>query len=115
MLFDTLDYWLFFAASVLGLALLREGPAKLALVALSYVFYGAWDWRFCFLLGGSTVANYLFGLAIDAREGAARKRALALAVAFILTLLGFFKYCNFFVDSFAALFGLDPQGLALNV
>jgi alginate O-acetyltransferase complex protein AlgI len=115
MLFDTLDYWLFFAAGVLGLALLREGPAKLALVALSYVFYGAWDWRFCLLLAGSTVANYLFGLAIDARDGAARKRAVTLAVVFNLTLLGFFKYCNFFVASFATLFGLDPQGLALNI
>jgi D-alanyl-lipoteichoic acid acyltransferase DltB (MBOAT superfamily) len=115
MLFDTLPYWLFFAATVLLLASLRDGPAKIALVALSYVFYGAWDWRFCFLLAGSTVANYLFGRLIDGRGGRARKYAVTLAVTFNLLLLGFFKYCNFFVDSFAALFGLDPQGWALNV
>lgn len=115
MMFDTLQYWIFFAAVVVGLALLRERPAKIALVAASYVFYGVWDWRFCILLAGSTVANYLFGLAIDRRDGRSRKRALALAVTFNLGLLAFFKYCNFFVESFAALFGLDPSGWALNI
>jgi alginate O-acetyltransferase complex protein AlgI len=115
MLFETLLYWILFAAALLLLGMLRDGPSKVVLVALSYVFYGFWDWRFCFLLAGSTVANYLFGIAIDAREGAARKRAVALAVAFNLALLAFFKYCNFFIDSFAALFGLDPAGLALNI
>lgn len=115
MMFDSFPYWLFFALALLGLALLRDRPAKIALVALSFVFYGFWDWRFCFLLGGSIVANYFFGLMIDAREGAMRKRAVTLAVIFNLALLAFFKYANFFVDSFAALFGLDPSGMLLNI
>lgn len=115
MMFDSLQFWLFFVGSLVLLAALRDRPAKYALVALSYVFYGFWDWRFCFLLAASTAANYAFGRWIDSGEGAARKRAVTVAVVFNLGLLGFFKYCNFFIDSFAALFGLDPQGLLLNI
>ena len=115
MMFDTLQFWAFFAGSVLLLALLRDRPAKWALVGLSYVFYGAWDWRFCLLLAGSTALNYAFGRWVDACEGRARGRALAVAVVFNLGLLAFFKYCNFFIASFAALFGLDPDGLLLNI
>ena len=115
MMFDTFQYWVFFAGALVLLALLRDRPAKIALVVLSFVFYGAWDWRFCVLLGGSIAANYIFGIVIDAREGAARKHTTALAVAFNLAVLGFFKYANFFVDSFAALFGLDPSGMLLNI
>lgn len=115
MRFDTFEYWIFFTAAIVGLALLRDRPAKLALVALSYVFYAAWDWRFCLLLAGSTAANYVFGQLIEPREGHARKRMLVLAVVFNLTLLGFFKYCNFFIASFAALLGADPDGMLLNI
>lgn len=115
MMFDTLQFWLFFAATMVLLALLRDRPAKIALVAASYVFYGFWDARFCLLLAGSTAVNYAFGRLIDAREGAARKRFVALAVVFNLAVLAFFKYTNFFIDSFAATFGIDPAGLALNI
>lgn len=115
MMFDSFQYWLFFAITLVLLALLRHRPAKAALVLASFVFYGFWDWRFCFLLGGSIIANYLFGLAIDRREAGARKRAVTLAVVFNLGVLGFFKYANFFIDSFAALFGLDPAGMLLNI
>lgn len=115
MMFDTFQYWIFFVAVLLGLALLRDRPAKIALVVASFVFYGFWDWRFCLLLGGSIAVNYVFGLLIDAREGKARKRAVTLAVVFNLAVLAFFKYANFFVDSFAALFGLSPDGMLLNI
>jgi D-alanyl-lipoteichoic acid acyltransferase DltB (MBOAT superfamily) len=115
MFFDSLQFWAFFAVAFLTLAMLRDQPAKVWLIALSYVFYGAWDWRFCLLLGGSTLANYYFGLAVDAQQGSSRKRILALAVAFNLGLLGVFKYYNFFVTSFAALFGIAPGSMILNI
>lgn len=115
MMFDTLQFWLFFTATMVLLALLRDRPAKIMLVAASYVFYGFWDVRFCLLLAGSTAVNYVFGRLIDAREGPARKRIVALAVIFNLAVLAFFKYTNFFIDSFAAVFGVDPAGLALNI
>ena len=115
MMFDTFEYWLFFAVTLIALALLRHRPAKVVLVAASFVFYSFWDWRFCALLAASIVANYLFGIAIDQRDGPARKRAVTLAVVFNLSVLGFFKYANFFIESFAALFGLDPNSMLLNI
>lgn len=115
MLFDTLQFWVFFGFCIVLLAMLRDRPSKIALVALSYVFYGFWDWRFCLLLAASTLANYAFGRLIGARDGRARTRALALAVTFNLCVLGFFKYCNFFIGSFATVFGADANGMLLNI
>jgi alginate O-acetyltransferase complex protein AlgI len=115
MLFDTLPYWLFFAIVLLLLAALRPHAGKWLLVVASYVFYACWDVRFIFLLGASTMANWLFGLWIDGGEGAQRKRALTCAIVFNLVTLGFFKYFNFFADTLAALLHLDPQTLALRI
>jgi D-alanyl-lipoteichoic acid acyltransferase DltB (MBOAT superfamily) len=115
MLFDTFLYWGFFASVLVLLACLRDRPGKMALVLVSYIFYAAWDWRFCFLLALSSTANYLFGRWIDGNDGKARQRAVTLAIVFNLGLLGFFKYCNFFVASFAALFHLPAEHLLLQI
>ncbi len=85
------------------------------LVVASYVFYAFWDWRFMFLLGASTLANWAFGLWIDRGEGNRRKHALTVAIVFNLVTLGFFKYFNFFADTFAALLHLDPHALTLRI
>lgn len=115
MLFDTLQYWVFFALTLGLVALLPHALGKIALVALSYVFYGFWDVRFLLLLAGSTLANYLFGLMIEAHEGRRRRAALVAAVVFNLALLGVFKYFNFFVASFASLVGISEANLVLGI
>ncbi|WP_395680355.1 MBOAT family O-acyltransferase [Dokdonella sp.] len=115
MLFDTLAYWLFFAVVLAAYAALDTRRARVLLVVASYFFYAVWDVRFCLLLGGATVANYLFGTWIDALDGAARRRAVSVAIAANLALLGFFKYFNFFVESFAALCGLPADSLTLRI
>ncbi|MEL6791715.1 MAG: MBOAT family protein, partial [Pseudomonadota bacterium] len=61
MLFTELIFWAFFA--VVGLAYLvlpHKGQNRMLLVA-SYVFYGAWDWRFLSLILLSTVVDYFVG------------------------------------------------------
>ncbi len=72
------------------------------LLLASYFFYGWWDWRFLLLMGASTVADYLFANAIH-QEGdqQRRRRLMIISVIGNLTVLGIFKYFNFFVDSFA--------------
>jgi alginate O-acetyltransferase complex protein AlgI len=115
MLFDTLNYWYFFAAVLLLLGALRPLAGKWLLVVASYVFYACWDVRFVVLLGTSTLANWLFGLWIDRSDGTARRRALICAIVFNLGTLAFFKYFNFFADTLAALLHLDPHGLALRI
>ncbi|WP_159015514.1 MBOAT family O-acyltransferase [Cognatiluteimonas profundi] len=115
MMFDSFGYWVFFASCLVLYWMLRDRPAKVLLVVASYIFYGFWDARFVLLLLGSTAANYAFGRLIDSADGSLRKRWVTLAVAFNLALLGFFKYCDFFIGSFAALFGIAPDGLLLHV
>jgi len=89
------------------------------LLVASYYFYGAWDWRFTSLLMVSTVVDYFVGqrlhLATDLRR---RKLLLAASVVVNLGILGFFKYFNFFVDSFGVLLGgagFDPHMPVLRV
>ena len=71
----------------------------------SYVFYGWWDWRFLSLIFLSTVVDYFVGLKIyDCRDNKVKKSYLWISILFNLRLLGFFKYFNFFIDSWIDLF-----------
>ena len=76
------------------------------LLVASYVFYGAWDYRFLSLLILSTVTDYFVGLRLAASEDQRTRRA-SLGVSLIVNLgiLAFFKYFNFFIDSAQALLG----------
>ncbi|HEX6464208.1 MAG TPA: hypothetical protein VFZ98_07145, partial [Vicinamibacterales bacterium] len=67
------------------------------LLVASYYFYAAWDYRFVALLGGSTIVDYTCALALDRLTDPRRRRlVMSLSIGFNLTLLGFFKYFNFF-------------------
>ncbi|TBX68366.1 MBOAT family protein [Flavobacterium silvisoli] len=75
---------------------------NLLLLVSSYFFYACWDWRFLFLLIFSTVLDYYTGLKMsEAQSRGAKKFWLWLSVSINLGFLGFFKYYNFFAESFA--------------
>tara|TARA_B100000519_G_scaffold180719_1_gene172495 strand:- start:258 stop:1688 length:1431 start_codon:yes stop_codon:yes gene_type:complete len=79
---------------------------NLLLLISSYVFYGWWDWRFLSLIFLSTVVDYFVGLKIyDSSDKKARKSYLWISILFNLGILGFFKYFNFFIDSWIDLLG----------
>ena len=75
------------------------------ILASSYVFYGWWDHRFLSLIFLSTIVDYVIGLNIF-NQSSKKKQKLLLwgSVLFNLSVLGFFKYYNFFVDSWVELF-----------
>ena len=74
------------------------------LLMVSYIFYGFWDWRFCFLILFSTVLDFVIGQKIHATEDdTQRKRLLSISVIGNLGVLVFFKYFHFFTDSFIQL------------
>jgi len=85
----------------------------------SYVFYGAWDWRFLGLLLVSTGADFTLARLVHASEDRTRRlRLLWTSVALNLGILGVFKYTGFFVDSFEELaesVGLDASGPTLSI
>ena len=72
---------------------------NLLLLGASYAFYGWWDVRFLGLIALSTVVDYAAGLGIQRAQGAGRRGWLAASLLFNLGLLGYFKYANFFIDS----------------
>ena len=86
----------------------------LVLTVLSYVFYGWANPLFVILLLTSTTIDYCAGLIIGSERakleggGGARwptrraRTALIVSLCSNLTLLGFFKYFNFGVDSYDA-------------
>ncbi|MDR1373244.1 MAG: MBOAT family protein [Dysgonamonadaceae bacterium] len=84
---------------------------NILLVAASYFFYGSWDWRFLFLLIFSTAINYFAGLRIWESDSQSKKKVwLVSGIVVNLGFLGFFKYYNFFIESFADLlnvFGIN--------
>ena len=73
---------------------------NLLILCASYIFYGWWDWRFLSLILLSTTIDYIAGQKIYNNKKIATKRAwLIFSLISNLGLLGFFKYYNFFVES----------------
>ena len=67
----------------------------------SFYFYACWDYRFLFLLIFSILLDYFSGIQIErAKSKKAANFWLILSIGINLGFLGFFKYYNFFADSF---------------
>jgi alginate O-acetyltransferase complex protein AlgI len=110
MLFDTPVYFVFLALIVLLYWRLSWRRQNVLLLLASYFFYGWWDWRFLLLMISSTAIDYLIARKIEDARGQARRRTLLiLSLVVNFTILGFFKYFNFFLDS--AAIGLGALGL----
>lgn len=107
MLFNSLSFAVFFPIVfaiywILGKKNYRY--QNVFLMIASYYFYAQWDWRFVFLLAFSTALDYFSGIKIhEASTKASKKIWLYISVGINLGFLGFFKYYNFFIESFAEL------------
>ena len=92
---------------------------NLLLLAASFYFYSCWDWRFVFLLLFSIVLDYFSGIKMEnSKNDNERKFWLWLSIGINLGFLGFFKYYNFFAESFAEMlqnFGLQVNPWTLKV
>ena len=121
MLFNSLVFLLFsllvYAAYVAFLP--RPRLQNRLLLVASYVFYGYWDWRFLSLIALSTIVDFIVGISLHRTEADRRRRyLLAASVVVNLTVLGFFKYFNFFAESLARvadLVGFELSFTTLNI
>lgn len=69
-------------------------------MAASYYFYAYWDFRFLSLIMISTLVDFWAGARIfRVADKKAKKFYLFISLLVNLGILGFFKYCNFFIDS----------------
>ena len=77
------------------------------IVVASYFFYGMWDWKFLSLILFSTIIDYSIGNALHGTNVTRnRKMLLWCSILTNLGILGFFKYFNFFIDNFTAIFSI---------
>jgi D-alanyl-lipoteichoic acid acyltransferase DltB (MBOAT superfamily) len=114
MFFNSLTFFIFFGIVVcLYFALPHRWQNRMLLFA-SYFFYAWWDWRFLSLIMVCTVTEYLCGIQIYNQQSTQGKRTfLWISVITNLTLLGFFKYFNFFVGSSIVI--LSTLGIHANI
>lgn len=122
MLFNSFIFFIFLLVVIPLYYLLPQKPKQYRntfLLACSYFFYGYWDWRFSSLLLLSTVIDFYVGKYMhETTDEKKRKYLVTFSVVSNLTVLGFFKYYNFFIDSFSAMtsgFGLSLDYLHLHI
>ena len=115
MLFHSIEFAIFLPVVFLLYWFAFRRSLKLQnafLLTASAVFYGWWDVRFLSLVFISAATDFLVGNALERTEGPKPRKALLLtSIAVNLGMLGFFKYYNFFVDSFRSAFTLFGKEL----
>ncbi len=125
MLFPTVAFALFFCVAFLANWLLRPKLTvwRLAMIGLSFFFYGYWDKRFVMLLVTSIAINHLVARRlvanrVDGELTTGGRRILKFGIAANLGILGFFKYYGFFIASAGnalGRLGLDVEPPLLNI
>ncbi|AOW21161.1 MBOAT family O-acyltransferase [Urechidicola croceus] len=121
MFFNSIDFAIFFPiVFILYWIVAKKLHYRNALLLISsYVFYGWWDWRFLFLIAISSAVDFFVGKKIYKSED--KKKQKGLLLISILVNLGFliyFKYTNFFIESFVdsfRLFGRELEISTLNI
>src|SRR5712691_13561452 len=102
MLFDSPAYFLFLIPVVAVYWRLSHRAQNIFLLLASYFFYGWWDWRFLALMIGSSAMDFLIARNIvPSRSDVNRKKWLIFSLILNFSILGTFKYFNFFADSFS--------------
>ena len=114
MLFNSYEFILAFLPGTLVLfftiARHDRRAARWFLLAASFAFYAWWSLEYGLLIVATIAVNFAFGRTLqelaERRPGSA-KVLLVVAVSANLALLGYFKYCDFFVENVNGLTGSD--------
>ena len=108
MLFNSFEFLLFLPIVFLLYWFVFRGLRlqNLFVIVASYFFYGWWDWRFLILITLTSFVSYESGILIERNEGKRNRQKILSAanIIFNLSVLGVFKYYNFFIENLVALF-----------
>lgn len=122
MLFNSIDFLIFLPIVFILYWLISAYRRwqNFFLVVVSYIFYGWWDWRFLFLIALTSFCSFCSGFYIEKFERSRKTRQLISTLNIILNLsiLGIFKYYNFFIENIQALFeviGYKLDWVTINV
>ena len=110
MLFNSIEFMIFFPIVFFVYWFIANKNIKIQNILLliaSYIFYGWWDWKFLSLIIISSSIDYCIGLAMfKSKKISERKLLLLVSICMNLGFLAFFKYFNFFAESFSEAFTL---------
>lgn len=107
MLFNSFEFFLFLSVALIVHFSLPRRLRNIFLLIASYWFYMQWRWEFGMLLALQTLINYYAGRAIAASPNNRKaKQYVTLAALLTFGILCYYKYFNFFSDSFQSLFQL---------
>lgn len=106
MLFNSIDFLLFFPFVTLVYFILPHRVRWVWLLLASYWFYMSWNVRYALLIALSTAITYASGLLLQWRK---RRLWVFLSFASNLAILFFFKYFGFFLNNLSA--GLALAGI----
>ena len=114
MLFNSLEYFIFLPLIFVLYWIINPyvRARNILILGASYFFYGCWDPKFLLLIIASTFVDYFIGYWIEKNEKQ-KLIILWISIAFNIGMLFYFKYFNFFVDSFATL--LTDLGFQANI
>ncbi|MFV0590732.1 MAG: MBOAT family O-acyltransferase [Draconibacterium sp.] len=114
LIFTRFFFWAFFAVVLLGYSLVYKNKNRSIragyLFMISMFFYYKSSGFFFFILLFSTLVDYFIGKHIyRSQNELVRKLLIALSVVVNLSLLAYFKYAYFFVDSLNLMLGTNWQ------
>lgn len=107
MLFNSLDFLIFFPVVVLVYFIIPNRWKHIWLLITSYYFYMCWNVKYVILIFASTLITYLSGLFIEKikhlecdnhRKNWLKKSIVAVSFLSNLGILFYFKYINFAID-----------------
>ena len=114
MIFNSLDYIVFFIFFSLVFFLFKPKHRWLILLCASYFFYMCWKWEFIFLIIFSTLIDFFCGIKMSQKTTLKLKKPfLIISLISNLGLLFFFKYFDFFTNSINQFSGLNFEPLNL--
>ena len=104
MIFTDWKFFVFFAVAFVVYWSIGSNPLrKIWLLACSVYFYASWDWRFLGLVFLVIANSYAVTLLVAATKDPMRRRQILTAgITLSLSVLGIFKYYNFFVGSLSS-------------
>jgi len=118
MLFNSVEFLIFLPLVLILYWIIDANKIKwqnILLLVASYFFYGWWDWRFLSLIFFSSFVDFFLAKSIYKTTIQSRKKLFLFLSLFVnLGFLGFFKYYNFFLDSFVGAFTFFGQDIEAN-
>lgn len=106
MLFNSIEFLIFFPIVTLMYFLIPHKARYIWLLLASYFFYMCWNPKYALLMGFSTVSTYFAGLMIEkSKKDVHKKLWVGASFAINIAILFFFKYFDFAIANINSLLG----------